>query len=78
MLGLELVYPKRHVHRPYDPAESGGPDSELVQENSTVSVLISKVHRWGPPSLSQFQSAYRKSHSTETALLKIHNDRYPV
>ena len=26
------------------------------------------------PSLSQFQSAYRKFHSTETALLRIHND----
>ena len=26
------------------------------------------------PSLSCFQSAYRKFHSTETALLRIHND----
>ena len=33
-----------------------------------------KTHLNTFPSLSRFQSAYRKFHSTETALLRIHND----
>ena len=53
----------------------------LVSNLSFLSKILEKAvacrlysHTSRTKVLSQFQSAYRKSHSTETALLKIHND----
>ena len=43
-----------------------------ILEKAVACRLYSHLSR--TKTLSQFQSAYRKSHSTETALLKIHND----
>ena len=43
-----------------------------VQEKVLYSCLCTHLQSF--PSLSQFQSAYRKFHSTETALLRIQND----
>ena len=43
-----------------------------ILENAVACRLYSHLSR--TKTWSQFQSAYRKSHSTETALLKIHND----
>ena len=43
-----------------------------ILETAIACRLYSHLSR--TKTLSQFQLAYRKSHSTETALLKIHND----
>ena len=43
-----------------------------ILEKAVACRLFSHLFR--TKTLSQFQSAYRKSHSTQTALLKIHND----
>ena len=43
-----------------------------ILEKAVACRLYSHISRTKP--LSQFQSAYRKSHSTETAPLKSHND----
>ena len=62
---------------PKDDLSSYRPISNL----NFISKLLEKViytrlctHLDSFPSLSHYQSAYRKLHSTETALLRIHND----
>src|SRR5688572_27226751 len=73
-----VVLPLLKKHSlPKDDLSSYRPISNL----NFISKVLKKVvysrlctHLESFPSLSQFQSAYRKFHSTETALLRIHND----
>ena len=73
-----IVSPLLKKHSlPKDDLSSYRPISNL----NFISKVLEKVlhsrlltHLESFPALSQFQSAYRKFHSTETALLRIHND----
>ena len=73
-----IVTPLHKKHSlPKDDLSSYRPISNL----NFISKILERVihtrltsHLKTFPSLSRFQSAYRKFHSTETALLRIHND----
>jgi hypothetical protein len=75
---LATVRPLLKKHNlPHDDLSSYRPISNL----SFLSKLLERIihsrinlHLQTFPSLCPFQSAYRKYHSTETALLRIHND----
>jgi Reverse transcriptase (RNA-dependent DNA polymerase)/Endonuclease/Exonuclease/phosphatase family len=73
-----VVTPLHKKHSlPHEDLSSYRPISNL----NFISKILERIihvrltnHLQSFPSISRFQSAYRKFHSTETALLKIHND----
>lgn len=78
LLKSAIVSPllKKHV-LPHDDLASYRPISNL----NFISKILERIihsrlsdHLQTFPSISSYQSAYRKYHSTETALLRIHND----
>ena len=73
-----IVTPLHKKHSlPQDELSSYRPISNLNFISKILERIIHsrlKTHLNTFPSLSRFQSAYRKFHSTETALLRIHND----
>ena len=66
---------KKH-NLPHDDLSSYRPISNLNFLSKVLEQVLSRIniHLKTFPSLCRFQSAYRKFHSTETALLRIYND----